>query len=119
MSRWNNEVIVQRGGRGCGHGVSYHSWWDVVGDLWMHGVGCVACATWWGVMRSERVGRMMCDMRGCGACGCRKVPCVVHNGVRTEKVPHVERKGAHKCIAGGCKVVRGGVARFPVWYTTV
>jgi hypothetical protein len=42
-----------------------HRWWDVVGDLWMHGVGCVACATWWGVMRSElvsaseRVGRMM------------------------------------------------------------
>ena len=56
-------------------------WWYVVGDLWIHGVGCMACATWWGVMRSERVDCMMCVMEGggvqvdtaCGAWGCRKV----------------------------------------------
>ena len=36
-------------------------WWDVVRDLWMHGVGCVVCATWWGVMRSEGEPHDVCD----------------------------------------------------------
>jgi hypothetical protein len=47
------------------------------------------------------------------------VPCVVHNGVRREKVPRMERKGVHKCSAGGCNVVREGAGMFRVWYTTV
>jgi hypothetical protein len=59
-------------------------WWDVVGDLWMHGVGCVVCATWWGVMRSEGEPHDVCDGVQVGAArgawGCRKVPCVEHNG---------------------------------------
>ena len=42
-----------------------------------------------------------------GAWRCRKVPCVVHNGVRK----CMEHKGAHICSAGGCNVVRGGAKR--------
>jgi hypothetical protein len=72
-----------------GHGVS-----DANGGMWSEICGCMAWGACMcnrvGVMRSEWVGCMMCVMGGGevqvsaarGAWGCRKVPCVVHNGVR-------------------------------------
>ena len=48
---------------------------------------------------------------------------MVHNGVRREKVPRMERKGVHKCSAGGCRnvpcVVHNGVRRCRAWSARV